>query len=115
MTICSQYLRNVDVPIPVVRNMKLRKHRINDKIEIPLPIIEQMGRLEMIWVPVFKLFPIIITILLMWLLCVILTVTDAIDETNGARTDKNIQLLYKADWFRLPYPCKTLTCLQSVH
>ena len=55
---------------------------------------------------VFKLFPILITILSMWGLCAILTVTEVISPTNGARTDKNIELLYKADWFRFPYPCE---------
>lgn len=53
---------------------------------------------------IFKLFPILITILLMWGLCAILTVTEVISESNGARTDRNIELLYKADWFRFPYP-----------
>ena len=55
---------------------------------------------------VFKLFPILITILSVWGLCAILTVTEAISPDNGARTDKNIELLYKADWFRFPYPCE---------
>ena len=55
---------------------------------------------------VFKLFPILITILSMWGLCAILTVTEVISPTNGARTDKNIELLYKANWFRFPYPCE---------
>lgn len=54
----------------------------------------------------FKLFPILITILLVWSLCAILTATGALPEKDGARTDTNIQLLYKADWFRIPYPCK---------
>ena len=53
---------------------------------------------------VFKLFPILITILLMWGLCAVLTVTESISPSNGARTDRNIALLYKADWFRFPYP-----------
>ena len=44
--------------------------------------------------------------LTMWGLCAILTVTEAISPDNGARTDKNIELLYKADWFRFPYPCE---------
>ena len=54
----------------------------------------------------FKLFPILITILLVWSLCAILTAAGALSEKDGARTDTNIQLLYKADWFRIPYPCE---------
>ena len=66
---------------------------------------------------VFKLFPILITILSVWGLCAILTVTEAISPDNGARTDKNIELLYKADWFRFPYPCEyyIVTTITSSH
>ena len=57
---------------------------------------------------VFKLFPILITILIMWGLCAILTVSGAFSKDNGARTDTNIKILEKADWFRFPYPCKII-------
>ena len=53
------------------------------------------------------MFPILITILVVWSLCAILTVSGALPERDGARTDTNIQLLYKADWFRFPYPCES--------
>ena len=55
-------------------------------------------------VKVFSLFPILLTILLMWLLCAVLTAAGAFSPTNGARTDTHLQLLHRADWFRFPYP-----------
>jgi len=82
MTLCSQYLRNITIPLPMWRAGKIRLSRVH----------------------VFKLFPILITILVMWGFCAILTVSGAISEENGARTDKNLQLVYNAAWFRFPYP-----------
>jgi len=61
-------------------------------------------KLPLLNVQVFKLFPILITILIMWGLCAILTVSGAFSKDNGARTDTNIKILEKADWFRFPYP-----------
>ena len=44
-----------------------------------------------------------------WLICVILTVTDALPDNEKewgykARTDTNADVLYKSKWFRFPYP-----------
>ena len=45
----------------------------------------------------------------MWLLCAILTFTDAFPDDPdafgyGARTDLHLQLIHKASWFRFPLP-----------
>ena len=40
----------------------------------------------------------------MWGLCALLTTTDVFPVGSHARTDARIGLLYKADWFRFPYP-----------
>ena len=40
----------------------------------------------------------------MWGLCALLTTTDVFPVGSHARTDARIGLLYKADWFRVPYP-----------
>merc|ERR1719150_957755 len=82
MTLFSQYLRNVDLPAPIIRD----------------------GRLKTIRIGVFKLFPILLTILIVWGLCAILTATGAISEDNAARTDSKIALVSKSLWFRFPYP-----------
>jgi len=82
MTLFSQYLRNIDLPAPTIRD----------------------GRLQTVRVGVFKLFPILLTILIVWGLCAILTATGAISEDNAARTDSKIALVSKSLWFRFPYP-----------
>ena len=102
MTICSQYLRNVEVKLPTIHDGKVTLSKIQVDFDLiadwkpKMPLLPQM----------FKLFPILITILLVWSLCAILTAAGALPEKDGARTDTNIQLLYKADWFRIPYPCE---------
>ncbi|ELU13612.1 hypothetical protein CAPTEDRAFT_122178 [Capitella teleta] len=59
--------------------------------------------------PIFKLFPVILAIIMTWGLCGILTVTDAIPNEPGhwayaGRTDVKLEVLHEADWFRFPYP-----------
>merc|ERR1712130_137074 len=82
MTLFSQYLRNINLPAPTFRN----------------------GRMGTVRVGVFKLFPILLTILLVWGLCACLTATGAISEDNAARTDSKMALVSNSLWFRFPYP-----------
>ena len=49
-------------------------------------------------------FQILFALIIMWGLCVILTTTDVFPKGSNARTDARINLLYKADWFQVPYP-----------
>ena len=49
------------------------------------------------------------TILVMWALCAVLTVTNVFPEGSPARTDTKLELLRKAEWFRIPYPCEYQT------
>ncbi len=53
-----------------------------------------------------RLFPVLLTITIMWLVCTILTVTDALPEGDPGRVDTNLDLLKNAKWFRVPYPCR---------
>ncbi|XP_077680201.1 solute carrier family 23 member 1 [Eretmochelys imbricata] len=60
---------------------------------------------------IFKMFPIILAIMVVWLLCYILTLTDVFPrdaEAYGykARTDARGKIMSTAPWFRLPYPCQ---------
>ncbi|XP_077978022.1 solute carrier family 23 member 1-like [Glandiceps talaboti] len=84
----SQYMKNVNVPSPVYTRSK---------------------GLHISWWPLFKLFPVILAIVISWVICVIFTATNVFpnNENNwqyGARTDKHLDVLGKAAWFRLPYP-----------
>ncbi|GFY55649.1 hypothetical protein TNIN_424321 [Trichonephila inaurata madagascariensis] len=53
---------------------------------------------------VFKLFPVLLTILLSWALCAILTSTNVLPKGNPARTDNLLSVLDRSPWFRFPYP-----------
>ena len=111
MTLFSQYLRDVAIPIFVY---KRGEGFAKSKLEA------------------FKLFPVLLTILFMWSLCAILTTialeypTYTVGNTTyrswsnnswlntKARTDTNLPLLKESLWFRFPYPCKcSLSILQN--
>uniref|UniRef100_A0ACB8GDK8 Uncharacterized protein n=1 Tax=Sphaerodactylus townsendi TaxID=933632 RepID=A0ACB8GDK8_9SAUR len=62
-------------------------------------------------IQIFKMFPIILAILLVWLLCYILTATDVFPHDPNvygfkARTDARGEIMSIAPWFRFPYPCQ---------
>ncbi|XP_040503010.1 solute carrier family 23 member 1 isoform X2 [Gallus gallus] len=86
----AQYLRNVTVRLPGYR----------------------WGRgFVLLRVQIFKMFPIILAIMVMWLLCYVLTragVFPSHPEEYGykARTDARGEILSVAPWFRFPYPCQ---------
>lgn len=50
------------------------------------------------------LFQVLLTILLMWGLCLVLTLTDHLPKGHPARTDIKIAIINDAPWFHLPYP-----------
>ncbi|XP_061784304.1 solute carrier family 23 member 2 isoform X1 [Nerophis lumbriciformis] len=84
----SQYARNVQFPLPVY---KAKKGWTTYRLQV------------------FKMFPIIMAILVSWLLCFIFTITNVfppVKEKYGyyARTDSRQGILSAAPWFKIPYP-----------
>ncbi|XP_069622683.1 solute carrier family 23 member 2 [Ranitomeya imitator] len=84
----SQYARNVKLPLPVYKS---KKGWTAYKLQL------------------FKMFPIIMAILVSWLLCFIFTVTDVFPPDSSkygfyARTDARQGVLAVAPWFNVPYP-----------
>ncbi|XP_064613919.1 solute carrier family 23 member 1-like [Liolophura sinensis] len=84
----SQYLRDVSIPFPVYR---------------------RGSGCGVYFVPIFRLFPVLLGMCLAWLICYILTVSGALtSDPEGwgyqARTDSRIAVLNSAPWFRFPYP-----------
>ena len=86
MILFSQYIQNVPLSVPISYD-KAKGKIVFEKIYI------------------FRLFPVLLTILFMWIVCVILTVTDVLPEGDFARADANLDLIKKVKWFRIPYPC----------
>ncbi|XP_003738546.1 solute carrier family 23 member 2 [Galendromus occidentalis] len=78
----SQYLRDTAVPVPFTKSKDGRTKRFE----------------------IFKVFPVVLAIGLMWFLCWLLTVAGAAQPGNPLRTDHKIELLRGASWFRIPYP-----------
>ncbi|NXJ91111.1 S23A1 protein, partial [Corythaixoides concolor] len=86
----AQYLRHVTVCLPGYRR----------------------GRgFVLFHVQIFKMFPIITAITVVWLLCYVLTRTGVFPSQSDAygykaRTDARGEILSVAPWFRVPYPCQ---------
>ena len=45
---------------------------------------------------------------IVWIICIILTATDALKPDDKARTDIKTNIITQSNWFRVPYPCKQL-------
>ncbi|XP_039970765.1 solute carrier family 23 member 2 [Bactrocera tryoni] len=83
LTLFSQIMANVSVPFPAYR----KGHGI-----------------EMRNFQLFRMFPVLMTIAIMWGLCGILTVTNVFEEGHPSRTDVRLKVLTNAKWFYVPYP-----------
>ncbi|XP_029439213.1 solute carrier family 23 member 1 isoform X2 [Rhinatrema bivittatum] len=86
----AQYLRNMSILLP---GYKWGKGFIAVRLQI------------------FKLFPIVLAIMLVWLLCYILTITNVFSSDTKsygykARTDARGEIMSSAPWFRFPFPCQ---------
>ena len=46
----------------------------------------------------------LLTIILSWITCYLLTVYDVFEPNSAARTDINQKILHETSWFRIPYP-----------
>ncbi|XP_044802833.1 solute carrier family 23 member 1 isoform X1 [Bubalus bubalis] len=84
----SQYLKNIAVPVPVYGREK-KSH--TSKFYL------------------FQIFPVLLGLCISWLLCFVLTVSDALPSAPTAygylaRTDTKGNVLSQAPWFRFPYP-----------
>ncbi|XP_072022547.1 solute carrier family 23 member 2-like [Amphiura filiformis] len=79
------------------------------KVEIPIPGWKH-GKCSIAGkVPIFKMFPIVLGVLLTWLIAFIFTTTGVFPEDPSsygyeARTDLKSDVIEEASWFRIPYP-----------
>nr|XP_012604478.1 solute carrier family 23 member 1 isoform X5 [Microcebus murinus] len=86
----SQYLRNLTFLLPVYRWGK---------------------GFTLFRIQIFKMFPIVLAIMTVWLLCYILTLTDVLPTDPKAygfqaRTDARGDIMATSPWIRIPYPCQ---------
>lgn len=73
-------------------------------ISIPMLSYRKSHGIQVTKFALFKLFPVLLTIGIMWTLCVVLTLTNVFEEGHPARTDVRVKVLTDASWFRIPYP-----------
>ncbi|KAK0399936.1 hypothetical protein QR680_003282 [Steinernema hermaphroditum] len=75
------------------------------EVRVPFPSIRD-GRLTAVRVRLFGDFPYLMSMLIAWAICFIMTVTDIEPRGGGARTDNNatLDILYNAPWVNVPYP-----------
>uniref|UniRef100_A0A7N9AS82 Solute carrier family 23 member 1 n=1 Tax=Mastacembelus armatus TaxID=205130 RepID=A0A7N9AS82_9TELE len=78
---------------------------------LPVPVYSRNKGLMFIRVQIFKMFPIILAIMLVWLVCYVLTMTDLLPSDpkhygHKARTDARGDIMNSSPWFRVPYPCQ---------
>ncbi|NXF70602.1 S23A1 protein, partial [Sclerurus mexicanus] len=81
------------------------------KVAICLPGYRRGRGFVLLRVQIFKMFPIILAIMVVWLFCYVLTLTgvfpsDPEEYGYKARTDARGEILSVAPWFRVPYPCQ---------
>ncbi|XP_053406670.1 solute carrier family 23 member 2-like [Mercenaria mercenaria] len=79
------------------------------KLKLPLPAWSAKRHFHIAGYPIFQLFPVILSICVSWLFCLVLTVTDVFPNNSTelsymARTDARIDVLERAPWFYWPYP-----------
>ncbi|CRK87405.1 CLUMA_CG001207, isoform A [Clunio marinus] len=74
------------------------------EIKVPVVTYRKSKGFQIIWFELFKLFPVFLSIMIMWLICLLLTWTNVFQEGDQARTDVRLKVLTDAPWFRVPYP-----------
>ncbi|XP_045619396.2 LOW QUALITY PROTEIN: solute carrier family 23 member 1 [Procambarus clarkii] len=55
---------------------------------------------------VFKLFPVLLAVVVAWLTCWALTAAEVLPPHSPARTDLRLTIITESPWFRFPYPCQ---------
>lgn len=73
-------------------------------VQVPTITYRKGEGLQVTWFALFKLFPVLLTITIMWGICGILTWTNVFEEGNLARVDVRLSVMKDAPWFRIPYP-----------
>ncbi|BES87623.1 solute carrier family 23 [Nesidiocoris tenuis] len=78
--------------------------QILTEVKVPSVTYSSLKGFHVTWFNLFKLFPVLLTIAIMWGISLILTVTDVLPPGHPGRTDVKIKILEQSDWFRIPYP-----------
>lgn len=55
----------------------------------------------------FFMSKVLMALLISWLICYFLTISNVLDEGNPARTDLRLNMITNSSWLILPYPGKS--------
>lgn len=78
--------------------------QIMANVAVPFPAYRKGNGIEIRTFQLFRMFPVLMTIAIMWGLCGILTATNVFEEGHPSRTDVRLKVLTNAKWFYVPYP-----------
>ncbi|KAL5246675.1 hypothetical protein ACHWQZ_G018778 [Mnemiopsis leidyi] len=87
VTLLSEYFKNIAVPLPYISFSRQEGTKFGVK-----------------WVKLFSTLSVIISLVLVWVLCGILTATDTLGRDNPARVGDIRKSMGDATWFYFPYP-----------
>ena len=82
---------------------------IINNVQLPVPTFTVKRKCHVTKFPIFQLFPVVITIAIVWLFCFVLTEADTFPTNSTepgfrARTDSKVDILYQSSWFKFPLP-----------
>jgi len=72
--------------------------------KVPFPWIGQGRTLKIVRLSIFKLFPILLAIVISWGISAIVTAAGGFSSNPTARTDARISVLKDSEWFYVPHP-----------
>lgn len=72
--------------------------------KVPIIVYRKGSGFELIWFELFKLFPVLLSITIMWIVCLFMTTYNVFEVGSKARTDVRLKVLTDAPWFEVPYP-----------
>ncbi|RDD39403.1 Solute carrier family 23 member 2 [Trichoplax sp. H2] len=80
-----------------------------ERFAIPLPVYNKEKKCHIGWIHVFRLFPVLLAIIVAWCISAIITAAGGFpDDQNApayrARTDARGSVLINSPWIRFPYP-----------
>ncbi|XP_048745910.2 solute carrier family 23 member 2-like [Ostrea edulis] len=80
-----------------------------NKVEVPIPSFSLQRKCHTKRLPVFQLFPVVISVAIVWSLSHVLTVTDVFPSNSTvtghkARTDSKLEIMTDSPWFTFPLP-----------
>ncbi|XP_064467307.1 solute carrier family 23 member 1-like [Ornithodoros turicata] len=73
-------------------------------INVPVPYWERKKGFTVKYIGIFKLFPILLAILISWGACHLMTSTEYLPLGDPGRTDIRASIIEKSPWIRVPYP-----------